>query len=294
MYVPGNDERKLAKIPSLNVDCVVLDMEDGVAINKKDEARSTIRNVLETKRINFGRSECTVRVNSVESELCEDDLEAILTSPNLPNSIHLPKVDFVDHLNWFSDTSTAILKRVKSKTRMNLIIFIESAQALLALPEICKAAWQLSVSTHFIPDALVFGSDDYCADIGATRTKDAKELLYARQYLVTCAKAFKLQAIDIVHIDYKDSDGLKLQCREGADMGFTGKQVIHPGQIEICQNEFAPSPSKIEWARELLLRFEEQQESGKGAFEFRGSMIDMPLVLQAKNVVQLASIIESK
>ena len=126
---------------------------------------------------------------------------------------------------------------------MNLIIFIESSQGLLALPEICKTAWQNSIKNHFIPDAIVFGSDDYCADIGnfkykyninkylicnliqsyielliyaiqssiliaswllgATRTKDAKELLYARQYIVMVAKAFKLQAIDIVHIDYK-------------------------------------------------------------------------------------------
>lgn len=139
----------------------------------------------------------------------------------------------------------------------------------------------------FILEGIVFGSDDYLANIGGERTKDAKELLYARQKLVLVAKAFQLQAIDLVHIDYKDTETLKEQSLEGARMGYTGKQVIHPIQVPIVQDAFSPSQIKVEWATELIKAFEEHQQSGKGAFTFRGNMIDMPLLRQAKNIVQL-------
>jgi len=94
-----------------------------------------------------------------------------------------------------------------------------------------------------------------------------------------------------VHFEFVDIDGLRKQALEGAQMGFTGKQIIHPGQVNACQQAFTPSPDKIEWAQELINNFEKHEKSGKGAFNFRGSMIDMPLVLQAKNIVQLAKLI---
>ncbi|XP_035710196.1 citramalyl-CoA lyase, mitochondrial isoform X2 [Folsomia candida] len=293
MYVPGNDVRKIAKIPTLRADCIVLDCEDGVAISKKVDARKNIRQILDNKSIPLEGSttELTVRVNSVQSGLCQEDLECILPTENLPSGIHLPKVDSVDELKWFLETSGKILKssgRNQNATKINLIIFIESAQAILNLPKICQFAWDNVDKSYFIPDALVFGSDDYCADIGAIRSKEGHELLYARQYLVMVAKAFKLQAIDIVYIDYKDIDGLRLQSISGFHMGFTGKQIIHPGQVLPCQEAFTPPPEKIEWARELITEFEAHSKGGKGAFSFRGNMIDMPLVLQAKNIVELA------
>ena len=213
MYVPGSDARKIAKIPKLNADCICLDCEDGVATNKKTEARNSIRKILDDGNVDFGRSECSVRVNSVESGLCEEDLGVVLGGKNLPNAIHLPKVDEPDHLKWLSS---------KISANVGLIIFIESARAMMTLPEICQTAADLP---GLNPEALVFGSDDFVADIGATRTAEATELLYARQKLVMVAKAFGLQAIDLVHIDYKDLQGLRRQSEEGARMGFTGKQV---------------------------------------------------------------------
>jgi citrate lyase subunit beta-like protein len=133
----------------------------------------------------------------------------------------------------------------------------------------------------------VFGSDDYCASIGATRTADGRGLQYARQKVVVTAKAYQLQAIDKVYIDYKDSEGLRKDAQEGACMGFTGKQVIHPGQVEIVQEAFTPSQDHQQWAKELMREFDEHQRSGKGAFVFRDKMIDMPLLRQAQNIVGL-------
>jgi len=287
MYVPGNDDRKIAKIPKLGADCICLDCEDGVALNMKESARNNIRSILDTKSVDFGNSECSVRVNSVDSGLCFKDLEVVLGGDNHPSALHLPKVGGREELQLLWDTVRQVVSG--GAPQMGLIMFIETARSLIDIDEICKAAWELaeSSSSPLCPVALVFGSDDFAADIGATRTKDNMELLLARQVVVTAAKAHRLQAIDCVYIDYKDKEGLKVQSEEGARWGFTGKQVIHPGQVEIVQQAFTPGRERVEWATELLKTFKEQQEEGKGAFTFRGHMIDMPTVKQAQNVLDI-------
>ncbi|XP_013787805.1 citrate lyase subunit beta-like protein, mitochondrial [Limulus polyphemus] len=290
LYVPGDDERKLKKVPTLNVDCAVLDCEDGVALSKKEEARKTIRHMLD--QVEFGRTECVVRMNSVDSGLASDDMKEVFKAGRLPPTIMFPKVESVDHVEWISEE---LFKHLRTRTlvdKINLIIYIESAKSLLDLRTICQRAVDLSEKGLFILDGVVFGSDDFCADIGATRTLQAKEVLLARQNIVLVAKSLKIQAVDLVYIDYKDLKGLKEQSLEGAQMGFTGKQVIHPSQIPIVQEAFAPSTDKIEWAKELIKEFKEHQMSGMGAFEFRGAMIDKPLLLQAQNIVQLAEVLE--
>jgi len=110
----------------------------------------------------------------------------------------------------------------------------------------------------------------------------------ARQQVVLTAKAFNLQAIDTVYIDYKNLGGLQRQAEEGAAMGFTGKQAIHPIQVAIIQEAFRPSDAKIDWAKGLVTEFEKAQKEGKGAFVYRGQMIDMPLLKQAYNVLAIA------
>ncbi|XP_048454259.1 citramalyl-CoA lyase, mitochondrial isoform X1 [Rhincodon typus] len=290
LYVPGNDERKLHKITSLDVDCVVLDCEDGVALNKKEEARLTIAEML--SRPHVGRTDLCVRINSVSSGLAELDMEVILQSKELPPTLMLPKVETVEEIKWFADRFTKYSKGRTFKEPMNLITFVETAVGLLNFKAGCEEAQHLGSRAGFQLDGVVFGSDDFCASIGATRTKDAQELVYARQKVVVTAKAFGLQAIDLVYIDYKDDDGLCRQSREGALMGFTGKQVIHPRQIPIVQEAFSPSPERVKWARELIEAFEEYQKLGKGAFTFHGSMIDMPSLKQAQNIITLTSTIK--
>ena len=225
MYVPGSDERKLAKISSIEADCICLDCEDGVAQSKKDAARQRIRKLLDNNDIKFGPiSERTVRVNSIESGLCAEDLKVILGGPNLPEALHLPKVENAGQLQEFQRLFAEATQHHKGKIRLGLIVFIESARAMLDLKEICSAAVNENrglAERVVVPEALVFGSDDFVAEIGATRTPEATELLYARQKLVTAAKAFQFQAIDLVHIDYKDREGLQRQAEEGARMGFT-------------------------------------------------------------------------
>ncbi|TKS66908.1 Citrate lyase subunit beta-like protein, mitochondrial [Collichthys lucidus] len=286
LYCPGNDERKLRKLASLDVDCAVLDCEDGVALSKKTEARETIPRML--AELDLGRTEKCVRVNSVSSGLAEADLQVVLQAEVLPPAIMLPKVEDVQEVQWFVDRFQRNLKGRPLTEPVRLVTFVETAVGLLNFKAVCEEIRRLAPKAGLHHDGVVFGSDDFCASIGATRTKDAKELLYARQKVVVTTKAFGLQAIDLVYIDYKDVEGLRRQAREGALMGFTGKQVIHPGQIQAVQDEFSPSPERVEWAKELIAAFDQHQKEGKGAFTFRGSMIDMPSVKQAQNIITLS------
>lgn len=135
-------------------------------------------------------------------------------------------------------------------------------------------------------DGLIIGGDDFAADIGATRTRSAKELLFARQSVVVHAKAYGLQAIDIVNIRLKELDHLEDESNEGAIMGFTGKQIIHPDQIDPVQEAFAPSEAKIAEALAMEAAFEAHLESGTGAFTFNNMMMDMPTLIMSQNTLK--------
>ncbi|XP_069061178.1 citramalyl-CoA lyase, mitochondrial isoform X3 [Pleurodeles waltl] len=292
LYIPGNDERKIQKIPSLNVDCAVLDCEDGVALNKKVDARTQILKTLD--ELDFGHAERCVRINAVSSSLAREDLEVILQARSLPSSLMLPKVENAEEIKWLAETFSRYSQGRTLQDPIHLITFVETAIGLLNFKDVCEEALRIGPQVGLHLDGVVFGAEDFRASIGATSSKETQELLYARQHIIVVAKAFGLQAIDLVYIDYRDGAGLAKQSREGALMGFTGKQVIHPNQIPIVQEQFTPSAERIQWAHKLISAFQEHQELGKGAFTFRGSMIDLPLLKQAQNLVTLATAIKKK
>ncbi|KAK4874933.1 hypothetical protein RN001_014293 [Aquatica leii] len=285
MYVPGDSSRKLTKAFNLDVDCIAMDCEDGVAMNKKDEARETIRNILNHEKVIVKRDfDRAVRVNCIGSGLCEEDLKALLTAKFLPDTVLLPKVESVEHIQWFAEKVNAL---IKGNGNVDFVIFIENPIGLINSHQICRAAVDLAQTGKFTPSSIVFGSDDFCAALGATRSEDGVELLYARQKTVLIAKAFNLQAIDRVHIEFKDLIGLRKYCEQGARMGYTGKQVIHPDQVPIVQEAFLPSKTQFEWATGLLTAFNEYQKKGAGAFVYKGAMIDKPTMKQAQNIVDV-------
>lgn len=237
LYVPGNDERKIQKASKLDVDCVALDCEDGVAANQKDTARNTIAKFLNNTTLNKYTDWC-VRVNSVESGLLLDDLRAICSEKQTrthPPTLLLPKVNAVDDFNYFNECIKNCFGETKPENKIGLIFYAESCRTIMNLPEICSHAIKLGENSIFQPLGIVFGSDDFLATLGGTRTNNSIEILYARQRVVLIAKAFQLQAIDMVYIDFKDLNGVREQSLEGARMGYSGKQVIHPGQVDIVQ-----------------------------------------------------------
>lgn len=224
--------------------------------------------------------------------MCEEDLKAVLGGAIKPETILLPKYNETEQLRQFADWVNKFLADEEHK--INLIFYAESCKSIMRLPELCEYAVQLShvPGAKFNPVGIVFGSDDFCATIGATRSEEGREIVYARQRIVLVAKAFELQAIDMVYTDYTNLDDLKLQSKDGARMGYTGKQVIHPCQLEVVQKAFVPSSEKVEWASELLKAWDEHVKDGVGAFTFKNKMIDAPTMKQAQNILEIMKSIQ--
>lgn len=274
--MPGDNWKMITKSITLGVDSICMDMEDGTAINKKAEARATIAKALQ--ELDFGASEKLARINSVGSGWEQDDIEAVL--PYHPDGIVIPKVESFDQVEWASlIIEDAELKNGWQVNSIRILIGVETAKGILNLKEI---------AAHPRLDAIIFGGEDFAASIGATRTKEAVELLYARQAVIVACAAFDLQAIDIVTIDYKDLDALKVESEFGARLGFSGKQIIHPNQVQVVQEAFTPSAEAIAHARRIVETFEASQKEGKGAYSLDGKMIDMPLLKNAQKVLARA------
>ena len=208
----GNDSKKLSKIFASNADCIVLDCEDGVALNKKQEAREKICELYKTdERIQKDLSgKYAVRINPAQTILASEDIRTIyadgIEAKAWPKCLFVPKTNTPDDISWLYEKLYAQVSNEPGFARLSLFFYMESAISLINLNEIIKKAVSLSdqkYKNRFGLDGFVFGSDDFCADISATRTKDASELMYARQKLITHCKAYKLKVIDMVYIDYK-------------------------------------------------------------------------------------------
>jgi citrate lyase beta subunit len=274
--MPGDDWNKINKAITLHVDSICMDMEDGTAINRKTEARDTIARALQ--ELNFGKSEKLARINAVGSGFEQDDIHAVL--PYHPDGIVIPKIESVEQVQWASEIiESAELANGWPVNSIRMLVGVETARGIINLKEI---------ASHLRLDGLIFGAEDFAANIGATRSRAAWEVMYARSAVVTHAAAFDLQAIDMVFIDFRDTINLKIEAAQGAAMGFTGKQIIHPAQVQPVQEAYTPSDAAIEYARRVVETFETHQSEGTGAYELDDKMIDMPLLKNAQKVLERA------
>jgi citrate lyase beta subunit len=277
LYVPGDDLRKIRKATTLGVDCICMDMEDGVALNRKIEARQTIADALQT--IDFGHAERLARINAVGSGFETEDMTTVL--PARPDGLVIPKVEYPEQIAFVSQVIASYEDLFEwPRDSICLLVVVESARGIVNLPQIVAADPRLQ--------AIIFGAEDFAGDIGATRTPEAWEVFYARSAVVTHAAAFGLQAIDMVDIDFTDTTGLQQEAEAGARMAFTGKQIIHPNQVNPVQQAFTPGDEAIAYALRLMQAFEENRQAGKGAFALDGKMIDAPLMKAAERVITLA------
>lgn len=281
--VPGADQRFITKAQGLKADAVVLDLEDGVAYDRKDDARDQVQQTLLDSSQNFGSAELCVRINGLDTrDLALRDLEAVLPCNRL-QAVVLPKVESASDVLFVSRMIDAFCE----DRDVRIIAAIESAMGFLNLREIAETAKDETSKAKL--DALVFASEDFCADIEATRTESANEMLYARSQLVIAAKAFELQAIDMVHINFRDLDELKMECEGGRQMGFTGKQAIHPTQIDIINERFAPSTKELDFASRTVQEYEQTTTKGQGACVVDGIVVDMPVYKWAKKIIERAA-----
>jgi citrate lyase beta subunit len=276
LYMPGDDRHKIEKALTLDVDCICMDMEDGVALSRKAEARRNIATALHD--LDFGRSEKLVRINSVGSGLETEDIQAVLRFH--PDGIVVPKVETLEQVQWAGGKiEAAELAHGWPVNSIRMLLGVETARAIMNLREI---------ASHPRLDGLIFGGEDYAANIGATRTPQALELLFARSAVVAACAACGLQAIDMVTVDFRDLERIRSEAVFGAQLGYAGKQVIHPAQVKPVQEAFTPGAAAIESARRLVEAFEVSLQEGNGAFVLEGRMIDLPLVKAARNVLARA------
>lgn len=277
LFMPGDDRRKIEKGAALGADAVILDLEDGVAFGRKQQARAVAAAALAA--LDFGRSERLVRVNPASSPLWRDDLEAAL--PARPDGIVLPKVESAEDVQITAAALDAAERaRGWPPGRLRLLAIIETARGVVNLGAIAAGSPRL--------DALIFGAEDLAGDLGAVRTPAGEEVLYARSAVVLHARAAGLQAIDTPFVDLNDLDGLAADARRARQMGYDGKLAIHPRQLEPIQAAFTPDAAEIERARRLLAAFAAHQAAGTGVFDLDGKMVDMPMVRAAETVLARA------
>ena len=260
--------------------------------SSKSAARSQLLSFLSQERIPQIR-ENAVRINSVDTRYALDDLTTLLKAPNL-DAVVVPKVDSASDLSFVTDVIRHALpdrhpsdgSEPKDGKPLKIVALIESAKAVMDLQSICQATPLLS--------GLIFAAEDFALDLSITRTPSLTEFLYARSAIVTACRAFNLpSAIDLVCTSFRGEEGLKsleAECSDGKRMGFNGKQLIHPSQVETAQRIFSPSEEELNWAVRCVIADEKADRQGRAAWTLDGKRIDVPVVGKAKGIVEKAKV----
>jgi citrate lyase beta subunit len=278
LFMPGDSMRKIEKAAEWEVDTIIMDLEDGVAQNRKQEARATVAEAL--AKLQFGRRERLVRLNPLSTGLAEAEIAA--TAAGRPDGYILPKAEDAQDLRAVDRLLDAAEHGLELQGKsLRLFVMIETALGVMNLREIATATPRL--------EGLIFGAEDLAGDIGCVRTKGAWEVFYARSAVVTAAAAYRLQSFDMVFTDFHDAVGLEEESRHARQLGFTGKTCIHPNQTPIVNRSFSPSLAELDHARRLVAAFDTQLAAGAGAFTFEGKMVDMPMLIAARKVLARGS-----
>ncbi|NHN49945.1 CoA ester lyase [Halostella sp. JP-L12] len=273
LFSPGDQPELLRKAPTSGADVVVFDLEDAVAPGRKPAGREAVRDVLADPSFDPDCEVC-VRVNPV-GVAADADLDVVLDGDagGAVDGVVLPKTSDAD------DVRTLDRLVGEHGRSLPVLALVETAGGVLRAEEIAAAD---------ATDALVFGAEDLAADLGASRTDEGTEVLYAREHVVLAASAADVDAIDTVYTDFEDGAGLREETAFAAELGYDGKMAIHPAQVDPINEAFTPDEDRIEWAKEVLAAKEEADAADAGVFRVDGEMIDAPLVAQAERVVERA------
>ena len=283
-FVPGGQERMIAKALTLPADGLILDLEDAVAPDLKAQTRPIVRRWL--TELDFGPRERWVRMNPIATGLGVKDLEE--TIAGRPEGYVVPKPRHAGDVREISQILDGLEHRHQiphGSTRL-VLIATETPEGLLNIREVAAASPRIVTVS--------WGIEDLGAAMGLPRVRDAENRYldiprYARVMCTIVASAAGVQALDTVYTDIADLAGLRRECEEGVAMGFTGKISIHPSQIEVINEAFTPQPAVVAEAQELVAAFEEHRQRGVFAFRFKGQMVDAPHLTRALKIIAQAS-----
>lgn len=283
-YVPAHRADFVEKCPKYPADIITLDLEDAVPASEKENARKAARENL--KHAASGGASVFVRINNWETGMTNDDLEAVVW-PGL-DGVTLAKcgcADDVKRLDWKLEELEQ--RRGIPVGTVKISMLLETAKGVQNAGECCLAS-KRNVNA-------IFGAVDYCKDMRVTLTNEGKEQLYARFQVGVACRTAGIAAIDAPFVDYKNMEAFENNVREGIQMGFEGRMIIHPGQIEPCNRMYAPDEATLAWAKKIVVEFEENGlAKGLAAITVDGKMVDTPVYLNALDIVQRQKEIEER
>ena len=272
LFVPGNNVRFLEKAKTLDADIICFDLEDSVPPEEKKTARNLIKNILQNR--SQYTAEIYVRTNSPKSGMIQDDLKEIVQKGI--DGIVIPKVNNANEITKTEKILANLEKKRKIKP-IELVPSIESAAGVVNAYHVASVSERVS--------ALVFGVFDLLNELGIEYTKQTEGAEYARAKIPIDAKAAGKYAIDAIWQDLNDAAGFEQDCFEAKNLGYVGKSIIHPGQIETAHRVFHPTPAEIEWARKVIEAYSFAKEKKKGATKVDGKMIDEVHFKRAKTLL---------
>jgi len=277
LFLPGNNPNMLINGNCLGADAVIFDLEDAVAPAEKDAARILVRNTM--RYMDFRGCEMIVRINSVDTPYWKKDMDAIV--PQNPGMLLLPKTSCAADIQEADAYLTALEEKLGLESNtVGLMALIETAMGVENAFSIATAAKRVR--------ALFLGAEDLTADLQCKRTKEGREIEYARTRLVVAARAAGIAVYDTPFTDVNDDEGIWADARYAKGLGFSGKASISPRHVEVINSVFSPTMKEIEYAYEVMDAIELAKQQGKGAIALHGKMIDAPIVTRAQQTIAAA------
>ena len=277
LFLPGNNPNMLINGNCLGADAVIFDLEDAVSPDEKDAARILVRNTM--RYIDFRGCEIIVRINSIDTPFWQKDIDAIL--PYKPNLILLPKTGSAADVLAADEYITKIEEKLALEAgTVGLMPLIETAMGVENSYAIASASKRVK--------ALFLGAEDLTADLQCKRTKEGREIEYARTRLVMAARAAGVEVYDTPFTDVNDDEGIRKDAAYAKALGFSGKASISPRHVGVINEVFSPTQADIDYAYEVMDAIALAKEQGKGAIALRGKMIDAPIVSRAEQTIAMA------
>ncbi|HJV79689.1 CoA ester lyase [Noviherbaspirillum sp.] len=279
LYTPGANPRAMEKTKQVPADVFILDLEDAVAPDSKLEARQHVAAFLQQRKAD--QRELIVRVNGLDTAWCAEDLRAVIGLG--PSGILFPKINSRRDVERAEELLTA----AGAPADMQMWCMIETPLSILNLHAIAQHA-QESASRMSV---WVMGTNDLVKEMRAQHTPDRTPLLFALSAALNAARAYGLVILDGVHNDIADTEGLTRVCEQGRSIGFDGKTVIHPSQVEQCNRLFAPDPEAVQNARRIIAAFDQPENAGKGVLQVDGKMVELLHAEIARDTIAVADAI---
>ena len=276
MFVPGNNPGMMADAHIYGPDSIMLDLEDSVTMAEKDTARLLVHNAL--KSIDYGNTEMVVRINPLNTPYGKKDIEAVVKAG--VHVIRMPKTETAEEVIEVEREIEKVEREIGCLGRTRIMAAIESTLGIVNAYAIATASPRMM--------GIALGAEDYSANLKTQRTPGGDELRLARETIVVAARAAGIDALDTVYSNLNDMETFRKEVEVIKTLGFDGKSIINPRQIEVVNDVFAPKEKEIEKSRTILAAIKEAEKKGSGVIAVNGKMVDRPVVLRAQRTIDLA------